>query len=164
MSDELEFVLLFCKKGNSLDETLYILKDRPDWMAGRLNLPGGKIEPGETPQQAAARELKEETGYDCVTEPTLLGVMQDGGFKVYILRTVVLPDKEPCPREGETETPLWIKWNEADRDKRLLPNLRVIVPMCMAGVRDFIIGDTYRSGIGERHAINVSVLDQGDLK
>jgi len=30
--------------------------------AGFWEMPGGKIEPGETPAQAAARELQEETG------------------------------------------------------------------------------------------------------
>jgi 8-oxo-dGTP diphosphatase len=30
--------------------------------AGLVNCPGGKVEPGETPVQAAARELNEETG------------------------------------------------------------------------------------------------------
>lgn len=30
--------------------------------AGLVNCPGGKVEPGETPVQAAARELAEETG------------------------------------------------------------------------------------------------------
>lgn len=30
--------------------------------AGLINSPGGKLEPGETPAQAAARELTEETG------------------------------------------------------------------------------------------------------
>ncbi len=31
-------------------------------------LPGGGLEPGETPEQAAIRETKEETGYDVVLE------------------------------------------------------------------------------------------------
>lgn len=32
------------------------------WMPGSWNLPGGGIDPGETPEQAAKREAKEETG------------------------------------------------------------------------------------------------------
>jgi 8-oxo-dGTP diphosphatase len=42
---------------------LLILKKRPDWQRGRLNLIGGKVEPGETSRQAMAREFYEETGY-----------------------------------------------------------------------------------------------------
>ena len=163
MSEETkEYVLVWCRKGNNSEETLLILKDRPAWQAGRLNLPGGKIEPGETPEQAAARELKEETGYDCVTEPRIMGKMVDRNFVIWVLRTVIFPDKEPQPREGETEVPMWFKWSEVSKDKRLIPNLKVIVPLCMTGMTDFIIGDTYRSGDSDRHTIKISVLDQGE--
>ena len=45
------------------DGMLLIAKRKP---TGRLpnlwELPGGKVEPGETPEQTARRELKEETG------------------------------------------------------------------------------------------------------
>jgi len=41
-----------------------IRKNRPAWQAGKLNGVGGKIEPGESPRQAARREFREETGLD----------------------------------------------------------------------------------------------------
>jgi 8-oxo-dGTP diphosphatase len=44
-----------------------IRKDRPAWQRGKLNAPGGKIEPGEAPLDTMVREFCEETG--CQTEP-----------------------------------------------------------------------------------------------
>lgn len=41
-----------------------IRKVKPEWQAGLLNGVGGKIEPGESPEQAMAREFKEEAGID----------------------------------------------------------------------------------------------------
>lgn len=41
---------------------LLIEKKRPTWMAGMWNGIGGKIESGETPEQAMTREFEEETG------------------------------------------------------------------------------------------------------
>jgi 8-oxo-dGTP diphosphatase len=43
---------------------LLIRKRRPAWQAGKLNGVGGKIETGETPQEAMRREFREEAGVD----------------------------------------------------------------------------------------------------
>jgi 8-oxo-dGTP diphosphatase len=48
-----------------------LVKRGHDPQKGRWSLPGGRLEPGETPAQAAVRELREETGFDVVLEREL---------------------------------------------------------------------------------------------
>lgn len=46
---------------NGLEEVLLIKKTKPAWQLGRLNGVGGKVEFGETFEQAMSREFFEET-------------------------------------------------------------------------------------------------------
>lgn len=48
----------------SLEYVSLIKKAKPDWQKGRFNGIGGKIEDGETAEQANRREFYEETGVD----------------------------------------------------------------------------------------------------
>jgi 8-oxo-dGTP diphosphatase len=50
---------MFDAMGNNV---VLIKKTKPQWQAGKLNGVGGKVEPGETPHQAMAREFQEESG------------------------------------------------------------------------------------------------------
>lgn len=62
---------------------LLLLRRRPDCVAGGCwAYPGGKIEAGETPEQAARRELTEETGLALTGALYPLGITP-GGFQGY---------------------------------------------------------------------------------
>lgn len=46
------------------DRLLAARRSAPEELAGRWELPGGKVEPGEAPEAALVRELREELGVD----------------------------------------------------------------------------------------------------
>jgi 8-oxo-dGTP pyrophosphatase MutT (NUDIX family) len=65
-----------------------------------LEIPGGMVDRGETPAQAAVRELREESGY-AGGEPVLLGVVAPNpAFLNNLCYTYLL---ENCRRIGEPE-------------------------------------------------------------
>jgi 8-oxo-dGTP pyrophosphatase MutT (NUDIX family) len=63
-TDTIQYVVVHAIDLREPWRVLLVLKDRPEHLKGRLNLLGGKIEPGESITEAAIRELKEESGLD----------------------------------------------------------------------------------------------------
>jgi 8-oxo-dGTP diphosphatase len=60
-------------------ERLLLIQRRNEPGAGRWSLPGGRIEPGESDQQAVVREVAEETGLTVSCGP-LLGAVERRGL------------------------------------------------------------------------------------
>lgn len=58
-----------------LQQVLLQVKKKTDF-AGLLNGVGGKLEPGETPEQCARREIFEETGLDNIRHLTWIGTLE----------------------------------------------------------------------------------------
>jgi ADP-ribose pyrophosphatase len=58
---------------------LIVRQDRPAVERDTLELPSGLVDPGETPQEAARRELMEETGYEADEVEILGGMDPDVG-------------------------------------------------------------------------------------
>lgn len=67
-------------------------------------LPAGKLEPGEPPEECARRELKEETGYDAGSIEKLTAIYTTPGFcteKLHIFIAKDLKDGKQQLEEGE---------------------------------------------------------------
>ena len=73
------------KDQNNVTSTVLVKQYRPPLDAYTIELPAGLIDANETPQEAAIRELKEETGYigsiqDC-TEDDMDEDSEDDAFE-----------------------------------------------------------------------------------
>ena len=74
--------LLFTPDGR---QVVLMKKSRPAWQSGRVNAPGGKVLPGETPTEAARREVREEAGVDVIAWEEFL-VWEDPIYHMHALR------------------------------------------------------------------------------
>ena len=111
-----------------------LLAQRPEGksMAGLWEFPGGKVEPGESPEVALIRELKEELGIDtwssCLAPLTFASHAYDDFHLLMPLFACRRWEGTPQPREGQTLA--WARGNELRNyemppaDVPLLPILR----------------------------------------
>jgi 8-oxo-dGTP diphosphatase len=97
-----------------------------DW-----SLPKGKVEPGESWETAALREVREETGYDCVLgEPLGATFYAPGGREKEVRWFRMQATGEPAATDGEVDEARWLPLDEAlallsyDGERDVLERLR----------------------------------------
>ena len=107
-------------------------RTRPPAAAGRWELPGGKVDPGETPEAAVVRELAEELGCRVEVEAWLEGEQPIGD--THVLRAARCRLVESEPGAGADHDQLrWLSpeqlddvdWLEPDRP--FVPELRTVL-------------------------------------
>jgi ADP-ribose pyrophosphatase YjhB (NUDIX family) len=86
---------------------LLLIRRGHDPHRGRWTLPGGRVDPGETPEQAVVREIREETGLDVRVGAVVGRVLIPGGAVTYdvvdFTCTPVDPAAEPTPGDDAAD-------------------------------------------------------------
>ena len=111
-----------------------LMAQRPEGkaQAGLWEFPGGKIEPGETPEEALARECREELALEIESPSVLRSVIHrypEKTIRLLLVECSVRPGSVPVPQEGQS-----VAWVAPDQmramdlcpaDRELLPALGV---------------------------------------
>ncbi len=106
-------------------------RTRPAAAAGRWELPGGKVEPGESAGDAVVREVGEELGCRIAVDGWLAGSSPIGAGLVLTVARARLVAGEPVPHEHDA-----VRWLAAaelddvdwlDSDRPFLAELRGIL-------------------------------------
>jgi 8-oxo-dGTP diphosphatase len=121
-----------------LERPTYVVAARrttPAELAGRWEFPGGKVEPGETPEAALAREIREELDVEIAVGAELAG--PGGGWPIsdrYVLRLFFAVVTEGVLHESADHDELRrlgpddldsVDWLPSDR--QAIPALRAVV-------------------------------------
>lgn len=120
-------LLLLAGEGN---EACFVITRRTPRLsshAGQWALPGGRVDPGETAQEAALRETAEEVGVELGPE-SILGLMDDYPTRSgYVITPVVVWGGDDCelvPNPAEVSKAYRVPLSVLDRSE--VPRLRTI--------------------------------------
>lgn len=104
-----------------------IWKEKPAWQKGKLNGIGGKIEEGETPADAMAREFEEETGLTHRAWFCFITIHGEG-WECNFFAAIDFENNFEYAETKESEEVAKIEIDRLD-DYDYIDNLRWLVPM-----------------------------------
>lgn len=123
--------------------------------AGYYEIPGGKIEDGETPQQTAIREMKEETGLIIKNLKYKGNLIIEYPNRVFDLDMFLCNECEGEPQEFEENTSEWIEINELLKKEKILSNIMILDRFFIKGLTDDKYNFTMHIHVDE----NENILD-----
>ena len=117
------------------DGEILLIRKKRGLGAGKINAPGGRIEPGETPIDAAIREAREEVGVTAIA-PVEVGELHFEFVDGYSIHVRVFY-AEVChgePRETAEAKPRWHRLEDIPYEEMWADDA-LWLPMMLAGER-----------------------------
>ena len=118
------------------DDEGRVLLVKENYGKHRWSLPGGAIESGETPEEAAVREANEETGVVVAVDHSIGEYRLDDGFTAFAFRCMLLEGTASVPPTGEIAEVGWYPTDDLPTPRSNV--LHHAVPDAVAGVRGVV--------------------------
>lgn len=101
-------------------------KTRPAWQQGRVNALGGKLRAGESAEDAARREVREEAGVDVAVWDAVL-VWHDAQYTMHVVRAF----DDAALRAHTAEDQRVFRAPVDELPANVIDNLRWLVPLAL---------------------------------
>lgn len=118
------------------DDAGRVLLIRENYDRYRWGLPGGAVEEGETPAEAALRETNEETGLIVSVDHLIGSYTLDTGFTAHAFRCRIVQGVPEVPDTGEIAE---VVWHAADSLPKPVSNLlHYAIPDALRNARNVV--------------------------
>lgn len=93
---------------------------------GFYDIPGGKIEENETPEETSIREFKEETGIQIIKQHYIGHNYVEYPSKIFDFEIYVVDDFKGSPLDFDENISMWIDIDDLYKKEKLFPSIEVI--------------------------------------
>ena len=104
--------------------------------SGYYEIPGGKIEEGETSEQTAIREMKEETGLNVKNLKYKGNMIIEYPNRIFDFNVFLCNEYEGKPQEFEENTSEWIEITKLLKKEKILSQIMLLDRFFIKGLTD----------------------------
>ena len=120
-------------------DVLLVKQFRYPMQESLLELPAGKIDPGETPEVTASRELAEEVGYTAGILEKLVEFYTTPGFCNEKLFLYVARELTPCPKSYDDDEDIEIVRYSLDQLGKLIRSGEIVDAKTIIGIQCLLL-------------------------